>query len=342
MGQSTLIGKTTGLLHVQSARGQKVLYTNTIDGTSPDQKEFDVVSGSTLGTSIVADLTFGATYPLSVEGANACPYGPSFNGVSLSRAKVTNWFVSMLGVAAWTTMTALELQDTLGYPLVHIPVSALATPNGLNSYIGPVTDSPVGISATAASYNATTGAITFPASSFVSTGLVGSPFMVIGGTGAGQTGTVKTNTATLVTPNVILQTALDATSVVMFFYINGTGQSGTTITYQSNVTPGDLSNNYSVIIVSGTGAGQVRSIASSSFTSVTTTLNVAAWTTNPDSTSKFMITQIPEGFGIIDFTKYQWAASTPGQGLQWNTVGTAPAAGSPLRYGVHGYWSDFG
>jgi hypothetical protein len=343
MAESTQIGKTIQTLHVEQPHGQKVLYTNTINSDNPDAAGFDLVSGSTVGTSIIADLTYNGTYPQAViNAAKSCPYGFQFQGTPLSRIKVRDWFISMLGQTAWATLTSLELQDGLGYPLVHVPLAAISTPNGLSRYRGSVADNPVGITATASSYNSATGAITFPSASFVSTGLVGSPFMVVAGTGAGQTGTVKTNTATVVTPNTILQTPLDATSVVTFFYLNATGESGTTVTVQSNATLGDLSNGYYVVIVAGTGIGQVRKITSSSFTTATETITVPTWTTNPDSTSQIAITQAPQLNGIIDFTGYTWAATTPGYALQWAMLGTAATAGSPLRYGLRGFWSDFG
>jgi hypothetical protein len=64
------------------------------------------------------------------------------------------------------------------------------------------------------SYASTTGVITFPANSFNSFGLVGLTCDVISGTGAGQSFTVQSNTATTITPANIPSTILDNTSVV--------------------------------------------------------------------------------------------------------------------------------
>ena len=338
MPSATQIGNVIEPYLVRRPQGQLVLYDNSLpDNERPPNDDFDLVSGSTVGTSIHPDLAYNATFPVTIKSAVSCPYPLR------TRLKIRKLLLSMLGVTAWTTLTALQLQDGNGFTLVNIPTSALATPNGLMNYVLPASDNPVGISATATgTYNATTGATTFPASSFVSTGLVNSPFMIVAGTGAGQTGTVKTCTATVMTPNVPFLVAPDSTSVFTFFYANVTGGSGTTVTIQSNATLGDLSNNYHVVVVAGTGVGQVRKVASSSFSVVTQTITVAAWTTNLDTTSVIAITQAPQLNGIIDLSaRNLWGAASIGKGLQWAIIGSAPGAGSSLRYEIDGFWSYF-
>jgi hypothetical protein len=69
--------------------------------------------------------------------------------------------------------------------------------------------------------------------------------------------------------------------------INGTATSGgaSTLTDSSGKF-GDVVANWLVSIYDGTGAGQLRIVDSATSTQITTTV---AWTTNPDSTSKYMV-----------------------------------------------------
>jgi hypothetical protein len=106
----------------------------------------------------------------------------------------------------------------------------------------------------------------------------------------------------------------------------GTATAGasTTLTCGSKNWPVNAWNNFEIRILSGTGAGQIRTIASNTATVVTVS---AAWTTNPDATSIFGI------FGNSDFfyllgngavAMYRYSIS----GNAWTTLSpVAPRAG---------------
>lgn len=334
MPSSTQIGRTIKSYGVRAAKGLLILYTNTLpDNNSPEFADTDCVSGSSVGTSIVPDLLPTATYPIPIETL--------YNGTKGNPYPTGKWYgreltLSVNGATAWAGGTALVMQDTNLYPMIYIPIIALAS---LAKYVIPVSNNPLPQQATIASggYNATTGVMTFPASTFITTTLAGVPFSVVDGTGKGQTGIILSNTATTITPTTILKTPLDSTSVIAVWYYAASAGSGTTIV-SSNITWGDLSNGWSVVIVSGTGFGQVRKITSAT----SHTITVPTWTTNPDSTSVFAVTQAPQQMGIVDLTFGSLTSGcTPGAGVQWNTVGTFNA-GSPIRWNPKGFWGFAG
>lgn len=76
--------------------------------------------------------------------------------------------------------------------------------------------------------------------------------------------------------------------------ITGTAQAGgsTTITLPTTFSATDsIYNTYDIMITSGTGIGQRRTI--SAYVGSTKVATVSAWTTNPDSTSVFVIYNVP-------------------------------------------------
>ena len=92
--------------------------------------------------------------------------------------------------------------------------------------------------------------------------------------------------------------------------------------------------NYQVRIVSGTGAGQVRSIASNTATVLTVS---AAWTTNPDATSVYSIEGNDDflyymGSGAVTLYRYSITAGT------WTTLAPTVARGAAPGAGMSGHW----
>ncbi len=92
--------------------------------------------------------------------------------------------------------------------------------------------------------------------------------------------------------------------------------------------------NYQIRIVSGTGAGQIRTIASNTATVITTG---AAWTTQPDNTSAYSI----EGnddfiyyMGSNAVTLYRYSIS----GGAWTTLSPGVARGGAPGAGMSGHW----
>jgi hypothetical protein len=92
--------------------------------------------------------------------------------------------------------------------------------------------------------------------------------------------------------------------------------------------------NYQIRIVSGTGAGQIRTIASNTGTVITTS---AAWTTNPDATSVYSIEGNDDflyymGNNAVTMYRYSITSNT------WSTLSPGAArAGAPVA-GMSGHW----
>jgi hypothetical protein len=118
---------------------------------------------------------------------------------------------------------------------------------------------------------------------------------ITAGTGSGQTRTIISNTATVLTVAAPWVVNPDATSVYSIWYSfantnldTGTATAGgaTTLTDSAKawVTSGFIGRN--VRITSGTGLGQTRRITANTATALTVS---AAWTTNPDATSAYAI-----------------------------------------------------
>lgn len=116
---------------------------------------------------------------------------------------------------------------------------------------------------------------------------------IYSGTGAGQIRQIASNTSTTLTWNTA-GTAPTATSRYFILGFDaGTATSGaaTTITDSTKSWAVNRWSNYAVRILAGTGAGQIRPIASNTATALTI---VGSWATNPDSTSVFVIQGDPD------------------------------------------------
>lgn len=125
-------------------------------------------------------------------------------------------------------------------------------------------------------------------------------------------------------------------------FVNGTAASGgaTTITLEAGKT--FLLNqwaNSQVRIISGTGAGQIRSIASNMAGASPVVTVSAAWTINPDATSVYRIEGNDDFFYLLGnnaVTMYRYSIS----GNSWSTLApTAARAGAPGG-GVTADWID--
>ena len=112
-----------------------------------------------------------------------------------------------------------------------------------------------------------------------------------------------------------------------------TSATGTTLVNSAKTWTTNQWTNYQVRIVSGTGAGQIRTISSNTGT----TLTVATWTITPDATSVYNI----EGnddfiyyLGNNAVTLYRYSIS----GNSWSTLSpTAARAGAPAA-GMSSHW----
>lgn len=161
---------------------------------------------------------------------------------------------------------------------------------------------------------------------------------IISGTGAGQYRIVVSNTATILTVNAAWTVNPDVTSV----YEVGSFSAGIAASATSNTLTNGTSGaavwatsmwaTYQVRIVSGTGAGQVRTIASSTGSLLTVS---ASWTVNPDATSYFVIEGNDDSLyflGGAAVTLFKYSIS----GNSWSTLSPGTARAAAANYATSG------
>lgn len=164
--------------------------------------------------------------------------------------------------------------------------------------------------------------------------------LIVDGTGEGQMVKIVSNTATQLTFGA-LATGLDATSV---YQISGskpafasglaTAGAGSTMTNGAKSWTTNQWTNYQVRIVSGTGAGQIRTIASNTGTVLTVS---SAWGTNPDSTSVYVIEGNEDYIylaGNNAVTMYRYSIS----GNAWTVMAPTVARGGAPTTGMCMDW----
>jgi len=154
---------------------------------------------------------------------------------------------------------------------------------------------------------------------------------IFSGTGDGQIRQILSNTSTTLTWSSV-GTAPDSTS--RYFIIGfdaGIASSGasTSITDSTKSWTVNRWTNYSVRILAGTGAGQIRPIASNTATALTI---MGTWTTTPDNTSVYVIQGDPDKIyiqlgGIAATAIYNLDSLVPSFGRQqdWGIARNAAA-----------------
>lgn len=156
--------------------------------------------------------------------------------------------------------------------------------------------------------------------------------LIVDGTGEGQMVKITSNTATQLTFGT-LATGLDATSVYQISgskpaFASGLATAGgaSTLTNGAKAWTANQWTNYQIRIISGTGVGQTRTIASNTGTVITTS---AAWTVNPDTTSVYVIEGNEDyiyiaGNNAVTMYRYSISANT------WTTLApTVARAAAP-------------
>jgi len=120
-------------------------------------------------------------------------------------------------------------------------------------------------------------------------------------------------------------------------FATGTATAGaaTTLTNSAKSWTVNQWTNYQVRIVSGTGAGQIRTIASNTATALTVS---AAWTTNPDATSAYSIEGNDDfiyymGSNAVTLYRYSISAGT------WTTLAPGAARAAAPGIGMSGHWA---
>ena len=119
-------------------------------------------------------------------------------------------------------------------------------------------------------------------------------------------------------------------------FATGTATAGgaSTLTNSAKTWTTNQWTNYQVRIVSGTGAGQIRTIASNTGTVLTTS---AAWTTTPDATSVYNIEGNDDfiyylGSGAVTLYRYSISAGA------WTTLTPTAARAAAPGVGMSGHW----
>lgn len=163
----------------------------------------------------------------------------------------------------------------------------------------------------------------------------GSVIQIVGGTGVGQVRTIASNTQTTITVDTNWGVNPDATSkwVITKAFVSSRGNtfSSTTSSILTVTGPNWVANtlaNFQIRAISGTGAGQIRTISSN--TSATITVGTT-WTTNFDATTVWVIEGNDDsiylaGNGAVALFKYTISGAT------WSTV--SPTAARVAAPGV--------
>jgi hypothetical protein len=119
-------------------------------------------------------------------------------------------------------------------------------------------------------------------------------------------------------------------------FATGTATAGgaSTLTNSAKTWTTNQWANYQVRIVSGTGAGQIRTIASNTGTVLTTS---AAWATQPDATSVYSIEGNDDfiyymGSAAVTLFRYSISAGT------WTTLSPGVARAAAPAVGMSGHW----
>ena len=143
----------------------------------------------------------------------------------------------------------------------------------------------------------------------------------------GLPGTIATDGKLIATPSWYDQDYVALAS--------GTATSATSTTLVNSAKTWTSSQwiNSQVRIVSGTGAGQIRTITANDATSIT----VATWTTTPDATSVYQITGNDNflyymGNGAVTMYRYDIGANS------WSTLSPVAARAAAPGAGMSGHW----
>ncbi len=119
-------------------------------------------------------------------------------------------------------------------------------------------------------------------------------------------------------------------------FATGTATAGaaTTLTNSTKAWAANQWANYQIKIVSGTGAGQIRTIVSNTGTVITVS---AAWATNPDATSVYHIEGNDDflylmGNNAVTLYRYSISANT------WTTLAPSAARAAAPGIGMSGHW----
>ena len=145
----------------------------------------------------------------------------------------------------------------------------------------------------------------------------------------------QTGLPTLGTDGVLVATpSWQWTDYLAFATGTATAGGATTITNSAKSWATNQWANYQIRIVSGTGAGQIRTVASNTGTVITVS---AAWATNPDATSQYSLEGNDDFLYYIGnnaVTLYRYSIS----GNAWSTITPTVARAGAATAGLSGLW----
>ena len=266
-------------------------------------------------------LTLDSAVTASVANADTFRIGSGrFFCMSAGTTAAGSWKYFDLGTLAWSgnlTITNFPASNTTDGKMVSTAKLASLKANG-----------------TATSGSANT--INDTTKSWVVDSLKNQYIFIISGTGKGEFLKILDNTATSIRTVSNWTDTPDNTSVYQVCagkpgFATGVATSATATTLVNNTKTWTVDQwiNYQVRIVYGTGRGQIRTITDSDATSLT----VAAWTVNPDSTSVYCIEgnenyMYYAGSAAITLTRYSISANT------WTTLAPTTARGGAVSTGL--------
>lgn len=328
-----------------------------------DLKRWEQLSPAPSQTSAGAFIASSRHYrqqQLYVPGSTAFLYNPSEDGwIALPAHGLAGSFAAgCAGVAgAWSTGTTVGAasltatggttstiitNQTLARSLAGYSVHILSGPNA--GVTLPIVSNTTGASAT---ITVAAQASAFSASTVYR---LCTPVWYVVNAGTQASGSFKKYDLATNTWTTLVQTGLPATigtdgklvstpswlNSDYYEFATGTATSGgaSTITNTAKSWTTNQWTNYQVRIVSGTGAGQIRTVASNTGTVITTS---AAWTTQPDATSVYSL----EGnddflyyLGNNSVTMYRYSIS----GNSWSTISPTAARANGPAAGMSAHW----
>ena len=293
-----------------------------------------ILSGPNAGAMLaIRSNTIGANSVITVD-----TQGVAFSASTVYRLMTPTYFVVGAGTLAagsfrkydwatntWTSLTITGLPATIG-----TDGALISTP----SWIGG------NVQSTATAGGATT--LTDSRFNWLSNQFTGLQIRILSGTGSGQQRTISSNTSNIITVSSAWTTNPDATSVYVIEgsgvqeFATGTATAGaaSTITNSGKNWAVNQWANYQVRIISGTGAGQIRTIASNTSTVITVG---TAWSTTPDTTSVYTIEGNDDflyylGNNAVTLYRYSISANT------WSTLSPTAARAAAPTTGASANW----
>lgn len=216
---------------------------------------------------------------------------------------------------AWTARSVTGLPTAWGTDAQLVSTGSMGTGPGIR---------------TAQVTSSTTTVVTDSTGAFTTDQYKNYQLRILSGTGAGQVRAISANTANTITVYDAFTVAPDATSLytIELGFSVGLASAGaaSTLTDSTKTWATNAFANNQIRIIRGTGAGQIRTIASNTGTVITTS---SAWTTTPDTTSVYRIEGNDDFFYLLgnnNVAMYRYSIS----GNAWTTLApTAARAGAP-------------